>query len=134
LLTFRTRERGGRLTGARRVFERLLDGVDNNDAAKAKFLGSLRRDGYVLDETTGHLRPIGPRLSDIALRDLDDPSAIREHLDAPMPIERTGLRARANRSAQQSSDGGRRCSSHSHHGFALFHALQGNSLDGMEFG
>lgn len=46
-----------------------------------RFLSSLRRDGYVLDEETGHLLPIGPRLPNIALSDLKDPSAIREHLD-----------------------------------------------------
>ncbi len=69
------------LARALRVFERLLDDLDGELAGRTSFLSSLRRDGYVPDESTGHMLPIGPRLPHIALTGLEDPSAIREHLD-----------------------------------------------------
>jgi hypothetical protein len=69
------------LARALRVFERLIDDLDAELISRVRFLNSLRRDGYVPDEDTNHLVPIGPRLPDIALNNLKDPSAIREHLD-----------------------------------------------------
>ncbi len=38
-----------------RVFEWLLDGFD--EQYTRKFRHSLRRDGYTIDEDTGHIRP-----------------------------------------------------------------------------
>ncbi len=69
------------LARALRAFERLVDDFPPDDSDRIKFLNALRRDGYALDEDTGHILPIGPRLPDIALNGLKDPSAIREHLD-----------------------------------------------------
>ncbi len=71
----------GHLTRALRAVERLVDGVPSDLGIRFRFLSSLRRDGYVLDEDTGHLLPIGPQLPETALNVLKDPSAIREHLD-----------------------------------------------------
>lgn len=62
-----------------RVFERLVHGFDPQYSSK--FLNSLRRDGYMVDEQTGHIRAIGPRFSLSSLSDLNDPLAIREQLD-----------------------------------------------------
>lgn len=62
-----------------RVAERLLHGWDPKYAAK--FWLSLRRDGYEVDESTGQIAPIGPRLSIDSLAKVADPSAIREQLD-----------------------------------------------------
>ncbi|WP_261562607.1 abortive infection family protein [Frankia tisae] len=71
----------GHVTRALRAFERLVDGVPSDLGSRFRFLRSLRRDGYVLDEDSGHLVPLGPRLPETALSGLKDPSAIREHLD-----------------------------------------------------
>jgi hypothetical protein len=68
------------LARALRAFERLVDGVPRDLGSRFRFLNSLRRDGYVFDEDTGHLHPIGPRLPETALSGLKDPSAICEHL------------------------------------------------------
>jgi len=62
-----------------RVFERLLDGFD--EQYTRKFRHSLRRDGYTIDEDTGHITPLGPRFATAALADLKDPTAIQEQLD-----------------------------------------------------
>ena len=62
-----------------RAFERLVHGFDPQYSSK--FLNSLRRDGYMVNEQTGHIRAIGPRFSLSSLSDLNDPSAIREQLD-----------------------------------------------------
>ncbi|WP_434581979.1 hypothetical protein [Carbonactinospora thermoautotrophica] len=61
-----------------RVFERLVHGFDPQDSKR--FLDSLRRDGYVVDEETGHITPIGPRFSLESLKNLTDASAIRQQL------------------------------------------------------
>jgi len=61
-----------------RVFERLVAGFTPEDSRR--FLDSLRRDGYVVDEDTGHIRPAGPQFSLSSLRNLSDPSAIRQQL------------------------------------------------------
>lgn len=55
------------------VFERLVHGLDPQDSSK--FLNSLRRDGYVIDEETGHIIPIGPRFAVESLNNLTDASA-----------------------------------------------------------
>jgi hypothetical protein len=63
---------------ALRVFERLVG--DYEPQYKAKFLNSLRRDGYAVDGETGHITPIGPRFAMESLRHLSDASAIRQQL------------------------------------------------------
>ena len=61
-----------------RVFERLVAGFDPDFSRR--FLNSLRRDGYIIDEDTGHITAIGPQFSLSSLRNLTDPSAIRQQL------------------------------------------------------
>ncbi|TMR10630.1 hypothetical protein ETD86_38800 [Nonomuraea turkmeniaca] len=46
---------------ALRVFERLAHGFEPQYSSK--FFQSLKRDGYLLDEESGHILPIGPRFS-----------------------------------------------------------------------
>ena len=60
------------------VFERLVHGFDPQYTSK--FRNSLRRDGYVVDEETGHITSIGPRFSLESLKNLTDASAIRQQL------------------------------------------------------
>jgi hypothetical protein len=47
------------VTWVLRSFERLVHGF--KEQYSSKFLHSLRRDGYVIDDATGHITPIGPR-------------------------------------------------------------------------
>jgi hypothetical protein len=61
-----------------RVFERLVASFEPEHSRR--FLNSLRRDGYIIDEDTGHIMPIGPQFSLSSLRNLTDPSAIRQQL------------------------------------------------------
>lgn len=61
-----------------RVFERLLHGFEGQYTEN--FYRSLRRDGFVVDQDTGHISLIGPRLQHVSLASLKDPSAIREQL------------------------------------------------------
>lgn len=61
-----------------RVFERLVQGFEPQYSSK--FLSSLRRDGYALNEDTGHITPIGPRFAAESLKNLADASAIRQQL------------------------------------------------------
>jgi hypothetical protein len=63
---------------ALRVFERLVQGFEPQYTAK--FLNSLRRDGYAIDEETGHITPAGPRFAPQSLTNITDPSAIRQQL------------------------------------------------------
>lgn len=63
---------------ALRVFERLVHGFEPQSIGK--FLHSLRRDGYNLDDETGHIQPIGPRFAPDSLRNITDASAIRQQL------------------------------------------------------
>ena len=67
------------VTRVLRVFERLVHGFDPQSSAR--FLNSLRRDGYLLDADTGHIAPTGPRFSLVSLDNLSDASAIRQQLD-----------------------------------------------------
>jgi hypothetical protein len=69
----------GHINRVLRVFERLLDGWQNDDPER--FWRSLRRDGYVRNEATGQFSQIGPQFSTGALSRLRDPAAIREQLD-----------------------------------------------------
>lgn len=62
-----------------RAVERLLHGWERQHIEK--LWRSLRRDGYDVDEATGQITTIGPRLTIDSLTDLADPSAIREQLD-----------------------------------------------------
>jgi hypothetical protein len=62
-----------------RVFETLVYGFKT--PYTDQFVNSLRRDGYLLDQDTGHITPAGPRFTVDSLANLKDPSAIREHLD-----------------------------------------------------
>jgi len=57
-----------------RVFERLVHGFEAQYSSK--FLNSLRRDGYVVDEETGHITLAGPRFAMESLTNLTDASAI----------------------------------------------------------
>jgi len=66
-----------------RVFERLVHGYETQYSSR--FLNSLRRDGYVVDEET---TPIGPRFSLESLKNLTDASAIRQQ---PSRIQRAIL-------------------------------------------
>jgi hypothetical protein len=61
-----------------RVFERLTQGFEPQYSAK--FLNALRRDGYAVDEETGHIMPIGPRFAPDSLKNVTDASAIRQQL------------------------------------------------------
>lgn len=61
-----------------RVFERLVQGFEPQYSAK--FLNAMRRDGYVVDEETGHITPIGPRFAPDSLKNVTDASAIRQQL------------------------------------------------------
>jgi len=63
---------------ALRVFERLVQGFEPQYSSK--FLNSLRRDGYAIDEETGHITPIGPRFAPKSLKNVTDASAIRQQL------------------------------------------------------
>lgn len=62
-----------------RVVERLLHGWDQQSLGK--FWQTLRRDGYDVNESTGQVTSVGPRLSIESLSNISDPSAIREQLD-----------------------------------------------------
>ncbi|PZS25573.1 MAG: hypothetical protein DLM61_19790 [Pseudonocardiales bacterium] len=66
------------VTRVLRVFERLVHGFE--EQYSSKFLNSLRRDGYVIDEETGHMTAIGPRFAVESLNNLIDASAIRQQL------------------------------------------------------
>jgi hypothetical protein len=46
-----------------------------------QFRQSLRRDGYIADPGSGHIRAAGPQFAAASLAGLKDPSAIREQLD-----------------------------------------------------
>lgn len=61
-----------------RVFERLLRGYEPQRTRN--FHNALRRDGYVVDDDTGHISPVGPRISLSSLSQLGDPSAIHQQL------------------------------------------------------
>jgi hypothetical protein len=61
-----------------RVFERLAHGFEPEHSRR--FLDALRRDGYTVDEDTGHIRAIGPQFSPDSLRNVADASAIRQQL------------------------------------------------------
>lgn len=61
-----------------RVFERLVQGFEPQYSSK--FLNSLRRDGYAVDEETGHITPAGPRFAPESLKNIADASAIRQQL------------------------------------------------------
>jgi hypothetical protein len=45
-----------------------------------KFLNSLSRDGYIVDEGTGHITVVGPRFAPQSLKNIGDASAIRQQL------------------------------------------------------
>lgn len=60
--------------------ERLLAGWDPPPDLQ-RFYDPLRRDGFVVEETTGRIRRAGLELTPGVLRGLRDPSAIREQLD-----------------------------------------------------
>ncbi|KQC34754.1 abortive infection family protein [Frankia sp. ACN1ag] len=64
---------------ALRAFEWLLHGLSG--PAVDNFFASLRRDGYLVDPSTGRITSAGPRFPAGSLANLKDPSAIREHLD-----------------------------------------------------
>lgn len=61
-----------------RVFERLLHGYEPQFTRN--FLNALRRDGYTVDDDTGHISPVGPRISLGSLSRLADASAIHQQL------------------------------------------------------
>lgn len=61
-----------------RVFERLIQGFEPQYTSR--LLNSLRRDGYTIDERTGHIAPIGPRFAPASLKNITDASAIRQQL------------------------------------------------------
>jgi hypothetical protein len=63
---------------ALRVFERLIQGFEPQYTSK--LLNSLRRDGYTVDEETGHITSGGPRFAPSSLRNITDASAIRQQL------------------------------------------------------
>jgi hypothetical protein len=63
---------------ALRVFERLAPGFEPQQSSR--FLSSLRRDGYVLDEEAGHITPAGPRFAPESLKNVSHASAIRQQL------------------------------------------------------
>ncbi|MDF2710347.1 MAG: hypothetical protein K0R62_5999 [Nonomuraea muscovyensis] len=63
---------------ALRVFERLTHGFESQYSRA--FFQSLKRDGYVLDEDSEHITPVGPRFSSDSLKNLSDASAIRQQL------------------------------------------------------
>jgi hypothetical protein len=58
---------------ALRVFERLIQ-------VTSKLLNSLRRDGYTVDEETGHIASGGPRFAPSSPQNITDASAIRQQL------------------------------------------------------
>ena len=66
------------LNRALRVMERLVHGYEPEYSKK--FLNSLRRDGYAIDDETGHITPLGPRFSLESLKNLTDATAIRQQL------------------------------------------------------
>jgi hypothetical protein len=61
-----------------RVFERLVQGFEPQYTKR--FFNSLRRDGYTVDEDTGHIAPTGPRFAPTSLKNIADASAIRQQL------------------------------------------------------
>jgi len=61
-----------------RVFERLVEGFEPQYSRK--FLDSLRRDGYIIDEETGRITPAGPQFAPESLKNIADASAIRQQL------------------------------------------------------
>lgn len=63
---------------ALRVFERLIQGFEPQYTSK--LLNSLRRDGYTVDEETGHIASGGPRFAPSSLQNITDASAIRQQL------------------------------------------------------
>jgi hypothetical protein len=65
-------------TRALRVFERLSAGFEPQYTEK--FFNSLRRDGYVIEEETGHITSVGPRFAPESLNGITDSSAIRQQL------------------------------------------------------
>ncbi len=62
-----------------RVAERLLHGWEPQYLVN--FWQSLRRDGYDVDNATGQISTLGPRLTIESLAKVTDPSAIREQMD-----------------------------------------------------
>jgi hypothetical protein len=64
---------------ALRAVEWLLHGTRGPNVDN--FFASLRRDGYIVDPSTGRITSAGPRFPTGSLANLKDPSAIREHLD-----------------------------------------------------
>jgi hypothetical protein len=63
-----------------RVFERLITGLGIEAQYTRNFFNALRRDGYITDEDTGHIRHAGPQFAPASLNNLADPSAIRLQL------------------------------------------------------
>jgi hypothetical protein len=61
-----------------RVFERLLQGFEPQFSSR--FINSLRRDGYLIDDETGHISRVGPRFAPESLKKITDASAIRQQL------------------------------------------------------
>jgi hypothetical protein len=64
---------------ALRVFERLMHGYEAQYTEQLR--RALRRDGYVTDPETAHIRPAGPQFAAGSLAGLKDASAVREQLD-----------------------------------------------------
>lgn len=60
------------------VFERLMQGFE--PGYTSRFVNSLRRDGYLVDEETCHISPVGSRFAPESLKNVTDASAIRQQL------------------------------------------------------
>jgi hypothetical protein len=63
-----------------RVFERLITDLGIEAQYTRNFFNALRRDGYITDEDTGHIRHAGPQFAPASPNNLADPSAIRLQL------------------------------------------------------
>lgn len=78
LLTARIRTDTNQVGRALRVFERLIQSFEPQYTSK--LLNSLGRDGYTVDEETGHIASGGPRFAPSSLQNITDASAIRQQL------------------------------------------------------
>lgn len=70
----------GHVGRALRAIERLVADFEPSYGTRCKFLDALGRDGYPIDETTGHIAPAGPTYVLAALAAVRDPSALRQQL------------------------------------------------------
>jgi hypothetical protein len=69
----------GQVKRGLRAFERLMH--DFEPQHTRELVNALRRDGFGVDQDTGHITPLGPQFPAGTLTSLADPSAIREQLD-----------------------------------------------------